>query len=134
MRAISSFSLEWGTSTFCCRALMALRTRVRKSETGSVKLMLCFSFNRRPFACLCTGKNPQRRTYHFASYQSLVTSFSQLPARLRNSRYLAAQRQVAKMQPAQAKLAQVTARASADLAAVMLPGRELGLLVRLRYM
>src|SRR5271165_5308354 len=40
MRAISTLSLEWGTSTFWWRALMALRTRVKKSETGSVKLML----------------------------------------------------------------------------------------------
>jgi hypothetical protein len=29
---------------------MALRTRVKKSETGSVKLMLCVSSNRRPLA------------------------------------------------------------------------------------
>src|SRR5271165_4257706 len=50
MRAISTLSLEWGTSTFWWRALMALRTRVKKSATGSVKLMLCISSNRRPLA------------------------------------------------------------------------------------
>src|ERR1700684_96892 len=50
MRAISTFSLECGTSTFWCRALMALRTRVKKSETGSVKLMRYISSNRRPLA------------------------------------------------------------------------------------
>src|SRR5258708_7014016 len=40
MRAISSFSFEAGTSIFWCLALCALRMRVTKSATGSVKLML----------------------------------------------------------------------------------------------
>src|SRR5262245_58778691 len=39
MRAISSFSLEAGTSTLGWCAWIALRTRARKSATGSVKLM-----------------------------------------------------------------------------------------------
>src|SRR5215469_14069773 len=43
MRAISSFSLEAGTSTFCWRERIALRTRVRKSATGSVKFICTFS-------------------------------------------------------------------------------------------
>jgi hypothetical protein len=37
---------------------MALRTRVKKSETGSVKLMLYISSNRRPFASFYGKKNP----------------------------------------------------------------------------
>src|SRR5271170_7344258 len=43
MRAISSFSLEAGISTFWCRALIALRIRVSISATGSVNLMRSFS-------------------------------------------------------------------------------------------
>src|SRR5580704_10873300 len=43
MRAISSFSLEAGISTFWCRALIALRIRVNISATGSVNLMRSFS-------------------------------------------------------------------------------------------
>src|SRR5438309_5752966 len=43
IRAISSFSLEEGTSSFCWCARIALRTRVRKSATGSVKFICTFS-------------------------------------------------------------------------------------------
>src|SRR5271169_6350352 len=43
MRAISSFNLEAGISTFWCRALIALRIRVSISATGSVNLMRSFS-------------------------------------------------------------------------------------------
>src|SRR6266436_159825 len=49
MRAISTFSLEAGTSTFWCRACSALRTLVNISATGSVNLIVCFS-SRHPFA------------------------------------------------------------------------------------
>src|SRR5664279_1114324 len=67
MRAISTFNLERGTSTFWCRALIALRTRVRKSATGSVKLMLAISSNRRPLAsrvrpCPTGGMSARERT------------------------------------------------------------------------
>src|SRR5580704_1908687 len=43
MRAISTFSLEAGTSTFWWRARIALRMRVSMSATGSVKFIVCFS-------------------------------------------------------------------------------------------
>src|SRR5579864_1199286 len=46
MRAISSFSREAGTSTFWCRAWSAFRTRVSMSATGSVNLIVSFSFSR----------------------------------------------------------------------------------------
>src|ERR1035437_7406990 len=128
MRAISTLSLEWGTSTFCWRALMALRTRVKKAETGSVKLMLYFSSKRHPLASRALapaldrrcGKNLRRRTCLFA----------QLPTRLRDPGNLAPQGQISEVQTAEPKLAQVSARASAHLAAVMLPGRELEFLFR----
>src|SRR5262249_36828124 len=38
MRAISSFSLEFGISTRSCSALLALRMRVSMSATGSVSM------------------------------------------------------------------------------------------------
>src|SRR5919205_1694984 len=40
MRAISSFILEWGISTFSCFAICALRIRVRKSAMGSLTAIL----------------------------------------------------------------------------------------------
>src|SRR5919112_4588394 len=43
MRAISTLSLLAGISTVSCDAWMALRTRVRKSATGSVIDMRCGS-------------------------------------------------------------------------------------------
>jgi hypothetical protein len=49
IRAISTFSLEAGMSTFWCRAWSALRTLVSISATGSVNLIVCFSCNH-PFA------------------------------------------------------------------------------------
>ena len=52
-----------------------------------------------------------------------------LPGRLRYPRNLSPQSQSAEAQPAKAELAQIGARASAQLAAVVLARRELGLLV-----
>src|SRR6185503_19576510 len=40
MRAISSFSFEFGISTRSCSALLALRIRVSMSATGSVSMRL----------------------------------------------------------------------------------------------
>src|SRR5271155_928323 len=62
MRAISTFSLEAGTSTFWCRACSALRTLVSISATGSVNLIVCFS-SRHPFAPH-SAENLQRLPYH----------------------------------------------------------------------
>ena len=52
-----------------------------------------------------------------------------LPGRLHDPRNLTAQCQSAEAQPAKAELAQVSARASAQLATIVLTRRELGLLV-----
>src|SRR5690242_8328517 len=103
MRAISSFSLETGTSTFWCRAPIALRMRASKSATGSVNLIM-----------LLLGSSP-------------VDSHS--PRRLAHTRDLAAQREPAKTQAADAELAQVGARTAADMTAVVLPRGKLGLLL-----
>src|ERR1700744_956754 len=128
MRAISVFSLEAGTSSFWWRARMELRMRVTKSATGSVKLIL--SLLHSPFA-------PQnRRTsgnvigpwlrvqppgVEASSIYPLHHDFLRgLPAGLDDTGDLAPQRQLSEAQPADAKLAQVSARPSADFAAVML--------------
>src|SRR5271166_4446403 len=160
MRAISSFSLESGTSTFWCRALMALRTRVRKSATGSVKLMLDVSSNRRPLAFLSgsnSGGPPRalslrvmglKRTSRDvltgsaglqAGSTPLTSIFARadfsprgkLPRRLRNAGNFPLERQAAEAQTAEAELAQIGPRTSANVAAVVRARGELGFLVRL---
>src|ERR1017187_4327357 len=88
MRAISVFSLEAGTSTLGWRALMALRTRVSMSAMGSLVILALQRF--------------------------LWVS----PARLRDAGDLPVQRQLAEAQPADAELAQKSARPSAAPAAV----------------
>src|SRR5579859_1240620 len=110
MRAISSFSFEAGTSTFCCRAPMALRTRVRKSATGSVRLIVS------PYSLRCPFVPADRET-----------SGSELPTRLRDAGDLALEGQTAETQAADAELPQKCARTSAQLAAVVLAARELRL-------
>src|ERR1035438_9275019 len=137
MRAISTLSLECGTSTFWCRALMALRTRVKKSETGSVRLMLYISSNRRSLAFARTvrasasstlGKEPAATDYLTTLHQLLATA---LPTRLHDPGNLALQGQTAEAQTADTELAQKGARTSADMTAIVLPDRKFGLLVRL---
>src|SRR5579871_429571 len=138
MRAISSFNREAGTSTFWWRAWSALRTRVNISATGSVNLIVCFS-SIRPFAprpaenlrrlvlqsfvvssrllaCQLAVANDQRPAANNA-----------LPRRLGNPWNLTAQRELPEAQPADTELAQIGARASAKLAAVVLARGELRL-------
>src|SRR5215470_15278073 len=154
MRAISVFSLEAGISTFWCRERIALRMRASMSATGSVSLIFCFSSppvrslyreNPRRLASSslssCARRplsrtGPERAAPMLAPFASRNRAYDappyHLPRRLRNSRNLAAQRQLPETQPADAELAQVRARASADLAAVVLARRELRLLYVLR--
>src|SRR5581483_2636968 len=115
MRAISSFSLEAGISTFWCRALIALRIRASMSATGSVNLIVCFSsvarllrVNRRTCGDFFYG-----RPYFLAAHNCL-------PGRLGNAWNFSSQRETTEAQAADAELAQVGARPSADLAAVVL--------------
>src|SRR5579864_2123232 len=51
MRAISIFNLEAGTSTFWCRARIALRMRASMSATGSVKFIVLLLLSH-PFSSL----------------------------------------------------------------------------------
>src|SRR5437762_11547491 len=89
---------------------MALRILARKSATGSVKLIAS------PYAArsLRLSREP-------------ATTVHCLPGRLGDAGDLSLERQPAKAQAADAELAQIAARPSADAAAVVLPAGELGL-------
>src|SRR5215469_4196804 len=70
MRAISTFSLEAGISTFWCRALAALRIRASMSATGSVNLIVCFSSSH-PFAPR-SAENLQRLASNLGRWSLVV--------------------------------------------------------------
>src|SRR6185312_8880488 len=99
MRAISVLSLDAGTSTFGCRAAMALRTRVSISAMGSV-----------------TG----------SSTPSCLWA-CRLPARLHHAGNLAVQRELTEAEPANPVLAEERARTSAAPAAVAMAAGHLRL-------
>src|SRR5882724_999393 len=155
MRAISTFSLEAGTSTFWWRARIALRIRVSISATGSVKFIVCFSSAARllrpnshsteepattispglGYPKLATQIRPPKlvspslgcpTVVRFVRKGGRFTTHS-LPRRLRNPRNLSAQRQAAETQAANPELAQIRARTSAQFAAVMTARGELQL-------
>src|SRR5437870_3722461 len=128
MRAISVFRLEAGTSTFWCRARIALRMHASMSATGSVKFMVLLLLSR-PFSPL-SGEPATARTTQLCAHLSRVPcervgTLTLLPGRLRNSRNFPAQCQPAETQAAQAKLAQIPPRPPANLAAIVLAGRKL---------
>src|SRR5947209_1089043 len=137
MRAISVFSFDAGTSSFCWRALIALRIRVSKSATGSVKLILFSSY---PFRVSPPRRKPVRNVLPNIQRSKTAIGSSEyrillpLPGRLRNPGDFASQRQPAEAQAADAELAQIRARTSADLAAVVLTSRKLWLSCRLGNM
>src|SRR5271155_1007360 len=141
MRAISTFSLEAGTSTFWCRACSALRTLVSISATGSVNLIVCFS-SRHPFAPH-SAENLQRLPYHLLQPCNPERDSLCLPL-LSRARHLLSplvilsetffvSRRISRSTnpealPAQAKLPQIRARSPAALAAIVLARRKLRLL------
>src|ERR1700726_2157674 len=129
MRAISSFSLEAGISTFWCRALIALRIRVKISATGSGNLMRSFSSIARllrPFL-LCAEEPAATSCNCTVQGTAQPAPLPLLPRRFRNSGNLSPQRQAPETQAAQAELAQISARTSANLAAVVLARGKLWL-------
>src|ERR1700733_11383651 len=127
MRAISSFSLEAGTSTFWCRALTALRMRVSMSATGSVNLIALLLL-RRPFASAVAALAEEpaaallARCSFGAGERARTARTPALPGRFRNPGNFSPQRQTAETQAAKTELAQIGARSAADLAAVVLAG------------
>src|ERR1051326_525549 len=126
MRAISTLSLEAGTSTFWCRALIALRMRANISATGSVNLIVLLLLSS-PFASLHHEEPAAASIFHCIVPIGLAMSHD-LPRRFRNARNFSTQGQPAETKAANTKLAKISARTSADLAAVMLARRKLGLL------
>src|SRR5215469_3415097 len=137
MRAISIFSFEAGTSSFCWRALTALRMRVNKSATGSVKLILISSYR---FAFVRRGGN-QSETYcrersaigaqrsaknHSRARPAERRAPNALPGRFGDAWNFAAKSQSAEAQAAYAELAQVRSWTSAQLAAVVPARGKLG--------
>src|SRR6476469_9293124 len=129
MRAISAFSREAGMSTFWCLARIALRIRVRKSATGSVNLicltlLYCAARSLEP-----RSENPRRRMIPTQN-SGRQTRPRHLPRRLGDAGDLTPERQAAEAQTANAELAQIAARASADAAAIVLPAGKLRFLVQ----
>src|SRR5690349_20486602 len=122
MRAISAFSLEAGTSTFWCRARIALRMRASMSATGSVNLILVSPQVARLLQLVYCRRTCGDVVCTRAIFAQAVRY---LPGPLRNARNLSSQRETTEAQTANAELAEVAARASADLASVVLAGRKL---------
>src|SRR5215469_11886029 len=125
--------------------------RASMSATGSVNLIVCFSsshpfaphFPENPRQLALLLSNPCRPPPDAPAWQRTPGAPRELPAspasvtpcdgatclpgRLRNPGNLSPQRQPAETQTADAELPQVSARTPADLAAVVLARRELGL-------
>src|SRR5262245_50201855 len=100
MRTISSLSFDEGTSSDSRLEAMALRSRVKRSETGSFILntpLLVSILGR------ATGKSspPKRRAS---------------PARFRDARDFAGERELAEADPAKVELAEISPRTAATLA------------------
>src|SRR5436190_17748481 len=121
MRAISSFNFEAGMSTRECLAETAFRIRANMSAIGSVINSL---------------RSRSRGSGVGSRYVSgpwlLASDFRLLPARFHHARDLSRQRQFAKADAAQVKLAQVPARAAAAAAARVRARGKLWLAVRFR--
>src|ERR1700748_3501417 len=116
MRAISAFSFEAGTSSFWWRERIALRMRARKSATGSVKLMLSPSSSVRSGLYIDQAREPAKMVWlgvRGTSRMFKMRRASSLPGGLHDAGDLAAQRESAEAQAADAKLAQECARAAA---------------------
>src|SRR6185312_11342492 len=135
MRAISLLSLEAGASSFWCFARCALRIRVKKSATGSVRFIVflsspvrsCTQENLREclrpprlssqpimFLPVRFGSEPQHSGCGAGQRSCVRTPHRvknarrgpRLPARLHNARDLTLERQTTEAQTADAELAQ----------------------------
>src|SRR5712671_5818683 len=104
-RTISAFTFEFGTSTFLCFALQALRMQVSRSAIGSVTDMF---------------------SLRAAGYPT-VSSLRGSPARLHHARDLTHQGQLPEADPADAEIPKEGPGTAAAVAAVVLPYLEFGL-------
>src|SRR5580658_2558514 len=101
--------------------------RVRKSATGSVKLIVSPSSLVRS-THLAENQQECLWRHHVTNYSVPVLEFlKHLPGRLGHAWNISAQRQLAEAQTAHSELAQIRTRTAAKLAAVMLTRRKLGL-------
>src|SRR3989454_7048496 len=133
MRATSAFIRLVGMDTVSCRATAALRTRVRRSATGSFGIPIPFGRTFFGAAGLRAGRSDRSAVSAAGSRNAVISSVNTnllLPARLRDARQLADQRALAEADPAKAELPKESARPAAHLAAVVHPHRELGRALR----
>src|SRR5207245_1503658 len=133
MRATSAFMRLAGTDTVSWRAAAALRTRVRRSATGSFGIPIPFGRAFFAGAGLRAGRSDRSAASAGCSRNAVISSVNTnllSPARLRDARQLADQRALAEADPAEAELPKVASRPSAHLAAVVHPHRELGRALR----
>src|SRR6267378_5038530 len=110
MRATSAFIRLVGTDTVSWRALAALRTRVRRSATGSFGIPIPFGRAFFAGAGLRDGRSGRSPVSAGCSRNAVISSVNTKPpspARLRNARQLADQRTLAEADPAQPELPKV---------------------------
>src|SRR5216684_3993166 len=128
IRATSAFMRLVGTDTVSWRAPAALRTRVRRSATGSFGIPIPFGRTFFGVAGLRAGRSDRSAVSACCSRVAVISSVNTnplSPARLRDARQLADQRALAETDPAEAELTQEAARPAADLAAMMRSHSEL---------
>src|SRR5882672_9599240 len=106
--------------------------RVSMSATGSVNLIVCFSSAARLLRPFLPGTEEPATTYFqpglgYPALALFARMGDLLPGRLRNPGNFSPQSQPAETQAANPELAQISARTSAELAAVVLARGELGL-------
>src|SRR5919204_2287960 len=133
MRATSAFIRLAGTETVSWRATAALRTRVRKSATGSFGMPIPFGRAFFGGAGLRAGRSARSAVSGACSRNAVISSVNTIPpspARLRHTGQLADQRALAEADPAETELPHEPARPAARLAAMVGAHRELGRTLR----
>src|SRR5204863_12968 len=124
IRAISTLSFDEGSSTRSWCDWIPFRIRVNISATGSVIDILDSSIS--PASRVLGPGSVCLHAGHSTQDAGPVV----LPARLRHARDISPQRELPKTDSAKLELAQVAARAPANLAAILRPTHELGLALR----
>src|SRR5437016_12265878 len=112
MRAISSFRLEAGISTFWCRARIALRIRASLAATGSVNFIRFASPSHNRLVKLTVLIRHASSVFRRALFPFQLGLFGRrpttdddsLPGRLQNSRNFSTQCQPAETQAADSEL------------------------------
>src|SRR5207247_165597 len=130
MRATSAFMRLVGTDTVSWRAPAALRTRVRRSATGSFGIPIPFGRAFFGGAGLRAGRSVRSAVSAGCSRVAVISSVNTnplSPTRLRDARQLADERALAEADPAEAVLPQEDPRPDVHLTSVMSQLCELSL-------